>query len=184
MGYSIMKHWKVNQSGYPKIESPEVSCYLYDKFYRFKMVIPATDIVKYLINQSSDTYNVYLTHNLSDGKTRTLDNITVIQSVSFYYRPMTENVKFLKRLVGSPYVLLAGITSGGGMRVVVRCATKQEFYNAEIKYGYCYKQVLLMLKEKFNSPIPKSTSTDILGCISVLSAEGFYINENPMIFYC
>jgi len=44
--------------------------------------------------------------------------------------------------------------------------------------------VLLMLKEKFDCPIPKSTSTDVLGCISVLSADGFYFNEKPIVFYC
>jgi len=183
MGYSIMKHWKLNQSGYPTIEPPEVLCYLYDKFFRFINVTPATDIGKYLVNQSGDTYNIYLTHRLIDGKTRNLQNISEIQCVSYYFRPSDKNIELLDNLRDIPYIIVAGLTPSGGLRAVVSCTTNGEFKNPVSEYNMCWDKVLVMLKG-YGIQSPKSTSTEVLGCISMLQPLSFYFNNDHKVFRC
>jgi hypothetical protein len=183
MGYSIMKHWKVNQSGYPTIETPEVSCYLYDRFFRFIKIIPAMDISKYLVNEDGDTYNIYLTHRLIDGKTRNLQNISEIQCVSYYFRPSIANIELLDNLRDIPYIIVAGLTPSGGLRLVVSCTTNGEFINPVSKYNMCWDKVLVMLKG-YGIQSPKSTSTDVLGCISMLQPDTFYYNSDYKVMWC
>jgi len=161
---------------FKRLKKVEMECYLFDRFYRFQKVFGIADLPHHIIYEGEVT-NIYLTHRLRDHQTRNLRNISQIQAVSMYIRPDTKvNVELLHRLK-NPHLILAGLTpENGGLRIITSVSTKEIFSDPQDKYHYCYNSVLSFYKSNYDIPTPKSSSTDILGCVGQLHPDYFIDN--------